>query len=103
MAITALAPSGGLVGTKVVIQGYGFTTANNTVHFGKAGYSHRIPSHDGKTIEFTIPAGLGVCRPFSEPVCPQMASVITPGEYSVSIINGNGIESNSMIFRVLAD
>jgi hypothetical protein len=117
-AITAIQPDTGVIGTKVVITGTGFTARDNNVAFRlepedsperfKVGYINNIVSRDGKTIEFTVPEVLGVCAfPLPEnkggPTvgCPTIALVFKPGTYTypVFVINQNGT-SNSVNFTV---
>jgi len=87
--ITYLNPQSGGVGTSVTVYGSGFTTSNNTVHFGN-GIVTGLGSSDGQSLSFVVPAqitGFG-----SQP--------IVLGTYQISVTNGNGIASNSMPFTI---
>ena len=87
--ITYLNPQSGGVGTSVTVYGSGFTTSNNTVHFGN-GIVTSLGSSDGQSLSFIVPSqitGYG-----SQP--------IILGTYQVSVTNGNGVSSNSMPFNV---
>ncbi len=115
-AITAIQPDAGVIGTKVVITGAGFTARDNNVAFRlepedsperfKVGYINNLISSEGKTIEFIVPEVLGACAfPLPEneggPVCPAIGILFKPGTniYPVFVINQNGT-SNSVNFTV---
>lgn len=95
-SITSLQPTSGLVGTSVTITGSGFTATNNSVKFG-GGYLNGISSN-GTAVTFTVPDGLTPCPPGGT-VCAQSFMQVTPGVYSVSVINANGT-SNIVNFAV---
>ncbi len=117
-AITAIEPDAGIIGTKAVIAGTGFTARDNNIAFRlepedsnstfKTGYVNNLISHDGKTIEFVVPEWLSACAfPLPENkggptvVCPAIALVFKPGTYTypVFVVNQNGT-SNSVNFTV---
>lgn len=115
-AISAIQPDSGTIGTKVVIIGTGFTARDNNVAFRlvpddapnvdfKVGYINNLVSHDGKTIEFVIPDGLGACAfPLPETipvtVCPAIGLNFKPNQtYPVFVVNQNGT-SNSVNFTL---
>ena len=117
LAITAIQPDAGIIGTKVVITGTGFTARDNNVAFRippwdasaegyKVGYINNIISSDGRIIEFEIPELLGACAfplPVTNPVtgCPAVGIPFKPGTqtYPVFVVNQNGT-SNSVNFTV---
>jgi hypothetical protein len=106
LAVAALSPTSGSVGTDVTITGYGFTLSNNTVRFG-AGYINSLNSADRVTLHFTVPDGLNLCPPtdaHSRAVapCPGAYPRVTPGSYSVSVLNANG-GSNGLPFTVIGN
>lgn len=112
LAITAIQPDAGTIGTKVVITGTGFTARDNNVAFRRApedapiegyqvGYINNLISSDGRTIEFEIPELLGACAfplPETNPVtvCPTVGIPFKPGTqtYPVFVVNQNGTSNN---------
>jgi hypothetical protein len=87
--ITYLNPQSGGIGTSVTIYGSGFTTNNNTIHFGN-GIITGLGSPDGQSLSFQVPSqitGYG-----SQPV--------VLGNYNVSVTNSNNITSNAVPFNV---
>ncbi|MEK6946090.1 MAG: IPT/TIG domain-containing protein [Nanoarchaeota archaeon] len=88
-----IAPSSGPVGTEVTIYGSGFSVRNNAVKFG-SGYMERFDSEDGKTIKFTVPDGL-------TPKGTESFMKTSPGRFSVSVVNAEGMESNKASFTVV--
>ena len=96
-SLTALAPASGSVGTAVAVSGGGFTPTGNTVKFGK-GYINDLASSDGVTIRFTVPEGLNLCPPITDqsPAVPCAGAYprVTPGQYSISVMNANGTSTN---------
>jgi hypothetical protein len=104
LAVVALSPTSGSVGTEVAVTGYGFTPSDNTIRFG-AGYINDLNSADGVTLRFTVPEGQNLCPPtdaHSPPVapCPGAYPRVTPGSYFISVLNTNGT-SNSLNFTVI--
>jgi hypothetical protein len=101
--VATVAPASGSVGTAVVVTGEGFTSSTNTIRFG-AGYINGLSSSDGVTLHFTVPEGQNLCppaeglSPASTP-CPGAYPRVTPGSYSISVMNANGT-SNGLTFTV---
>ncbi len=95
-SITSLQPTSGPVGTSVTITGNRFTSTDNSVKFG-GGYLNGLSSN-GTTITFNVPDGLTPCPPGGT-VCIRSFMMVTPGSYSVSVINSNGT-SNAVNFTV---
>lgn len=81
--ITYLTPQSGAVGTSVTIYGSGFTTGNNTVHFGN-GIVTGLQSPDGQSLSFIVPSQLTGYG--SQPV--------VVGTYNVSVTNSNNVSTN---------
>lgn len=90
-------PSSGPVGSMVTLSGFGFSATDNTIKFG-SGYIHNLNSSTGSSLQFVVPDGLDLCAP-NTTICPQAYQMVTPGSYSVSVINANG-NSNSLTFTV---
>jgi hypothetical protein len=91
MSINYLTPQSGAVGTNVTIFGYGFTSSNNTVHFGN-GIIANLRSFDGTSLSFSVPStlsGFGY-------------QPIGLGTYNVSVTNGWGSTSNPVPFTITA-
>jgi hypothetical protein len=98
-SVATISPASGSVGAAVVVTGAGFSPTGNTVRFGP-GYINGLNSSDGSTLRFTIPEGQNLCPPGGGP-CAAAYPRVTPGPYSVSVMNANG-ESNAMTFTVSA-
>jgi len=84
-AIATLTPTSGRIGTKVTIQGSGFTL-DNMIHFRGTPDSFDIGpvrSDNGVTLQFEV----NTC-PTYQPQCP--ARYVTPGSYGVAVSNANG-------------
>jgi hypothetical protein len=73
----------------VTVFGAGFSTYNNTVHFGN-GIIGNLNSPDGRSVSFTVPASLSGYG--YQPV--QL------GTYQVSVTNNSGAASNALPFTV---
>lgn len=87
--VTYLSPNSGGVGTDVTVYGSGFTTNDNTVHFG-SGIITGLGSPDGESVSFVVPSELTGYG--SQP--------LTLGEYNVSVTNSNNVTSNAVSFDV---
>ena len=115
LAIMSIQPGAGIIGTKVVITGTGFSAKDNNVAFrlypedgnnSLVGYINNLISSDSKTIEFVIPEFLGACAfplPETIPVtaCPAVGILFKPGTqtYPVFVVNKNG-SSNGVNFTL---
>jgi hypothetical protein len=102
-SVATVSPASGSVGTSVVVMGDGFTSSINTIRFG-AGYIKGLNSSDGVTLRFAVPEGQDLCPPAEVPSpaagpCPGAYPRVTPGSYSISVINANGT-SNGLTFTV---
>ncbi len=105
-SITVLTPISGSIGTRVVINGSGFTPATNIIYFN--GISVGTYNSDGKTLTFTVPSTLQ--PPMSScptgMACPQVIVMpspisVTPGIYPIKVTNANG-GSKAVNFTVTA-
>lgn len=107
-SILALNPASGSVGTRITISGNGFTPTNNYLVLGSPLGPVYIPislsSPDGRIIMFTVPSMASLltsCSPLEmgdSASCngePLKKVAITPGEYSVMIVNANGFQTYS--------
>ncbi len=87
--VTYLSPVSGGVGTSVTVYGTGFTTSNNTVHFG-TGIITNLGSNDGQSVSFVVPS---VLTGFG-------SQNIGLGIYNISVTNGQGYSTNAVPFTV---
>ncbi len=97
--VMGINPGSGTVGSKITLTGTGFLKQKNSISIGDMKNALvDIPSSDGKTATFVFPAA-PCSADQAKSACPQ--SVLTPGEYTISLSNANGL-SNSAKFIVLA-
>jgi peptidoglycan hydrolase-like protein with peptidoglycan-binding domain len=105
-AITSITPSSGTTGTSIVISGTGFTN-NNTVRFYPTSNPNSFTSEQFNTVATECNTGssngcskitLNVPSNFTN---TNWNSAITPGTYTVSVKNANGV-SNTTSFTVTA-
>lgn len=98
--VTSLSPSSGLVGTKVVISGSGFTSTGNIIHFGSGVISASgINRESDGTLIFYIPSTLLAVCVLADPPC-QDSFPIQYGSYAVWVKNANGTSNISHYFFV---
>jgi hypothetical protein len=97
--VRGIQPAEIAVGDTAVITGSGFTASANSVHLGP-GYLKDLASSDGTSIRFALPTALSPCPPSAE-VCAALAVLLTPGTYSLSVVNANGT-SNDITLRIVA-
>ncbi len=101
--ITSLKPSSGNAGTEVTITGLNFDRRSNQITFGTSGGRHHKDgsadnvistsgSTNGKTLTFIVPAsGPSGILCSDAGACVGITAIrLTPGTYSVSVINKNG-------------
>ncbi|MDR3546951.1 MAG: peptidoglycan-binding protein [Candidatus Pacebacteria bacterium] len=99
--ISYLSPSQGSVGTQIAIQGNGFTSYGNTVHFGNGGAMNLQSYNNGGTIYFTVPSSISPCSvTASGGICAQYLQIVSTGQYPVYVTNQNGNSSNTVYFQV---
>lgn len=111
-----LSPTSAPVGATVTLTGFGFTNSNTILFDGnlvardvpitssRAIACTTSPScHGGinQTLTFTVPSALSPNCPVGS-MCPLYMRMVTPGQYSVTVQNENGV-SNTVIFTVTAD
>ena len=97
--VSRLAPDSAAVGSSVTITGAGFKATDNAIKID-GGYLRDLPSPNGTTITFTLPAGMDLCPPFTNGPCSQSAMILTPGEYSLTVMTRDGT-SNSIKLVVI--
>ncbi len=95
----SLSPMQGYVGTQIILQGSGFSSYGNTIHFGTGGIEN--VSSNGSTLYFTVPSTLTPCSVSSNSVCPLYAQSVTTGSYPVYVTNTSGQISNTLYFSVI--
>lgn len=100
VTISYLSPSSGARGTQIAITGSGFSTYDNTVHFGIGGTQH-LPSVNGTTIYYTIPWYVSPCD-LATPgtLCTQNVQQLVPGPVQLYVTNASG-SSNVLTFQVI--
>jgi peptidoglycan hydrolase-like protein with peptidoglycan-binding domain len=97
--LSYLSPASGSVGTQVILQGSGFSTLDNTIHFGAGGTQH-VPSSGGTALYYTIPAYISPCDVIaSGQVCAQYIQQVTPGSYPIYVTDSQGT-SQTLTFQV---
>jgi hypothetical protein len=99
--ISALNPTSGLVNTQVTITGSGFASTGNTINFGSGTVIPNLSSTNGASIIFTVPDATNPACRLVTPPCAVLSSVITPGDYAVTVSNSHGT-SNAKTFSVTA-
>jgi hypothetical protein len=92
-------PSALAVGDSAIVTGVGFTGSANALRIG-AGYLTSLSSSDGTSLRFVLPTSLSACPPRAQ-VCVALAVLLTPGTYTVSVVNDNGT-SNEATLQVVA-
>ena len=97
--ITKVSPATAAVGDQITITGTGFTATGNSVKLG-SGYTSALSSSTTTSLSFTLPSALSVCAPSAQ-ACVALAVLVTPGTYTVSVLNANGT-SNEMSLLIAA-
>lgn len=102
--IQYLQPTSGPINSMVTIVGTGFTQTGNRIVFGNLNTENNpvysVNSPNGTTLTFQVPQSNYMACWYSNPACMSAAMVTQPGNYQVSVINGNGVTSNQMTFTV---
>lgn len=99
VSLSSLSPTSGRTGTQVILQGSGFTTYDNTVHFGIGGTQHLV-SQNGTQIYFTIPSYITPCDVATQGTyCALYAQQVSPGTYQLYVTNALG-QTNPQTFTV---
>jgi hypothetical protein len=89
----------GPIGTRVIVQGNGFTFQDNLVLFDDFGAIPQLASSDGTTISFTVPEYLEPYCRYVAPPCEHPQVLIAPKRYQITVRNAEGI-SGSLSFTV---
>jgi len=97
-SIASIAPSSAAVGATVTITGSNFSASDNAVHFA-SGIFFNVPSADGRTLVFALPAMVSLCD-VSNLLCGS-ATALGVATYQLYVSTGNG-PSNSVLFTVTA-
>ncbi|MBA3789081.1 IPT/TIG domain-containing protein [Patescibacteria group bacterium] len=99
--ISYLSPQQGSVGTTIAIQGSGFATYGNTVHFGIGGMRNLQSYNNGTVIYYTIPRAVSGCDLWTSTFsCTQPVVEVTPRAYLIYVTGPNGQASNTRSFQV---
>lgn len=98
LSVFSLSPASGRPGTAIVINGSGFASSDNTVHFGVGG--QRNVYSGGTAIQYTIPTYVSPCDLIQSGfVCGSPVQTVTPGTYPIYVTNGAGA-TNILYFTV---
>lgn len=89
VTLSSLSPNQGQSGVQVVIQGSGFTSGDNTVHFGIGGTRNLVSTDGGTKIFYTIPHFVSPCD-LIVGVCNAPATQVTSGIYPIFVTNSLG-------------
>ncbi len=90
VTLNSISPMSARVGSQIILSGSGFTLLENTVRFGIGGMQH-VPSYNGSTIYYTVPAYVSPCDVITPGnVCTMLAQQVLPGPISVYVTNANG-------------
>jgi hypothetical protein len=89
----------GSTGTTIALNGSGFTSSDNVVHFGIGG-SRNVSSGNGTQISYAVPSYISACD-LLQPgyFCGAPVQTVTPGTYPIYVTNGNGA-TNVLYFTV---
>lgn len=100
LSILSIKPSGGSVGTNVILQGTGFNTTSQVVLNGDRGAITKTRSEaNGTLLTFVIPDSVGAyCLP--KQACPMYELLLKPDTYTLEVRNADGSVSNSVQFTL---
>ncbi len=105
-SIYSLNPSGGSIGTVVTVNGTGFTSVNNIVHFSlntsNGGFtSAYLPniSSNGASLTFTVPSHSSIACEYTAPYCYPQDFSLPSGTYNVWVENSLGISNQLQFIR----
>jgi hypothetical protein len=96
--LSYISPAQGRVGTQVILQGTGFASYGNTVHFGLGGLMN-VSSTNGTTIYYTIPYSVSECNVNSNIYCTLSVIPLAIGSYPVYVSTPSG-QTNTLYFNV---
>lgn len=97
--ITSISPTSGKIGSKITINGTGFSSTS-AIRFG-GGYIPKdsVTVANGR-LEFTLPEAMGICSPYHTGACALIAYSANPGVHKVSVENTDGTKSAEVLFTV---
>jgi len=99
LSLASLNPTSGRPGTVVTLSGSGFSSSDNTVHFGVGG-SRNVPAYGSTSLQFTVPSYVSPCDLIqSGYLCGSPVTSVTPGTYPVYVTNNAGA-TNILYFTV---
>src|SRR3989344_1256464 len=98
LTLSYISPASGQVGTQVMLQGSGFNSFDNTVHFGIGGTLHVPSFNSGTTIYYTIPYAVSPCDLIGSG-CAAPSTLVTPGPSPIYVTNTQGT-TNTLTFQV---
>ena len=84
----------GPIGQQLTLTGTGYLAFGNVVYMSGSVAASNLPSSDGTTLSFTVPASL------TNPTASSGSTQVTPGIYNISVGNQDGI-SNAAPFTVI--
>lgn len=93
VGITNVYPSQSTVGTVITIQGYGFTSSDNIIHFGQGGKKNVTSTNNGTTLQYVIPSYVSPCDLLGTS-CGSPATQVSQGSYPLSVSNALGQSTN---------
>lgn len=98
LTITALVPSSGPIGTRVIVNGTGFAPTGNIIHFSDSTFDN-LNSPDGTHLLFTVPDhNIQPCE-HATPPCEMNVHLYPAGQYPVTVQIGNDT-SNASTFTI---
>lgn len=102
--LSSISPSSARIGAQVVLNGFGFSSSGNTVHFGNGGSANVPAFNNGTMIFFTIPNFVNPCNlvnSFGFSSCSVPSQQIFPGNtYPVFVTNAQGQQTGTIFFNV---
>ncbi|MBI2612377.1 peptidoglycan-binding protein [Candidatus Kaiserbacteria bacterium] len=95
-----LSPIQGAVGTTVTLNGSGFTSTENVVHFGIGGSRNVSSTNSGTQIAYVVPTNISACDLIAPGFyCGAPVQTVTPGVYPLYVTNSTGA-TNVLYFTV---
>jgi len=98
--VSAIAPSSGDAGTRIIMTGSGFTSTSQVILDGGRGAISNVQANvDGTVLTFIMPDSVGAyCAP--KHACPLYALLLKPGAYDLAVRNTDGATSNAVTFTL---
>jgi hypothetical protein len=100
VTISQVQPAAAAIGATVVVQGSGFSTADNTVKFGSGYLGASVAATSATALQFALPSYLSPCPP-GPLFCQTTVIIVRPGPYELTVTNPSGT-SNTVTVQVLA-